>query len=109
MLIADSLWVMGNRLLPGDNRLFFPVFAFFALALFIILLYPWRMAFFCRYRCLLLDLRARRPQLLWLVGYNNIVRVFVLGRFQLLEGRHAKSPLPVHGELMVIILMCFCP
>lgn len=100
-----------------------PFFGFFALALalFIILLYPWggghkemplaHGVFFVATFAIMLDFWTSQPQALWLVIYGNIVSAFALLWVapQLLWGRHANLLLPVGFELMLIIMVCFVP
>lgn len=100
-----------------------PLFGFFALAmaLFVILLYPWQGGrkemplahgvFFVATFAMMLGFWARQPQPLWLAIHGNIVSAFALLWVvpQLLWGRQARSLLPVGFELMLIILVFFVP
>jgi len=100
-----------------------PLFGFFALALalFVILLYPWwggrkemplaHGVFFVATFAMLLSSWTRQPQPLWLVIHGNAVSAFALLWItpQLLWGRQARSLLPVGFELMLSILVFFVP
>jgi UDP-GlcNAc:undecaprenyl-phosphate GlcNAc-1-phosphate transferase len=100
-----------------------PFFGFvaLALALFVLLLYPWwggrkemPMAhgiFFVATFAIMLSFWTRQPLPLWLIIHANTVSALALLWVapQLLWGRQARSLLPVSFEVMLIIMVCFVP
>lgn len=137
-------WRRGRYLLQTmgrSSRIVFPLFLFFfflpvvllsppprlfgffvlALALFIILLYPWgggrkemplaHGLFFIATCAMLLGLWTNQPQPLWLVIHGNVLSAFALLWVapHLMWGRHTRSLLPGSFELMLIVLACFVP
>lgn len=129
------------RAMGRSARIVFPVFVFFfflpvfstgsppqtfgffalALALFILLLYPWAGGrqemplahgiFFAATFAMILGLWTTQPQPVWLTVHGNIVSLFALLWVapQFLWGRMARSLLPGSFELILILLVFFVP